>query len=257
MTTRSGAPVGAPCWADLWTSDVERSRHFYSRLFGWEALDADPNYGGYFNFARQGAWIAGCMGPMGDMAASNSWKPYLATDDIEATLKKVEAAGGQVMVGAMPVGDLGIQAVVQDPTGAVVGAWQPGAFSGFGVLEEDGAPSWFELHTAGHSAAVAFYRDAFGVDISPVSDTDEFRYFTFRSPGLDYDTGGIMDARMWVPEGGAHWDIYWEVDDIQAAVTRVEDLGGSIRQPPEDTPYGKMATGADPQGAEFKLRTRP
>ena len=39
MTTREHAPVGAPCWADLWTSDVEGSRRFYSELFGWEAAE--------------------------------------------------------------------------------------------------------------------------------------------------------------------------------------------------------------------------
>ena len=37
MPTRDRAPIGSPCWADLWTSDVEGSRRFYGELFGWEA----------------------------------------------------------------------------------------------------------------------------------------------------------------------------------------------------------------------------
>ena len=36
MTTRDPKLPGSPCWADLWTSDVEGSRRFYSELFGWE-----------------------------------------------------------------------------------------------------------------------------------------------------------------------------------------------------------------------------
>ncbi len=42
--------VGAPCWADLWTSDVEGSRAFYSALFGWEAEEPSEEFGGYFMF---------------------------------------------------------------------------------------------------------------------------------------------------------------------------------------------------------------
>ena len=54
MTTRDSAPIGAPCWADLWTSDVEGSRRFYSELFGWEANEPSPEFGGYFMFTRNG-----------------------------------------------------------------------------------------------------------------------------------------------------------------------------------------------------------
>jgi len=37
MPTRETARAGAPCWADLPTSDTERSRAFYGQLFGWTA----------------------------------------------------------------------------------------------------------------------------------------------------------------------------------------------------------------------------
>lgn len=257
MTSRIKAPAGAPCWADLWTSDVEGSRRFYSRLFGWEAHEPDPSHGGYFMFTRHGEPVAGAMGPMGDVPADDTWKPYLCTDDLAATLEKVVAGGGQVMVPAMPVDHLGIQAVVQDPTGAVVGLWQPDEFQGFTVLGKDGAPSWFELHTPAHARAVAFYRDVLGVELSPVADTDDFRYWTFRAAGTDADAGGVMDSRAWVAPGAATWSIYWEVDDLDAAIGRVKQLGGSVGRGPDDTPWGRMAEATDPTGARFKLRTSP
>jgi predicted enzyme related to lactoylglutathione lyase len=238
----------------LWTSDVEGSRRFYSQLFGWEALEPNPHFGGYFNFARQGAWTAGGMGSMGDMKADNTWKPYFCTDDIEAAVDRAQVAGASIHSGAMPVADLGTQAVLADPTGAVFGLWQPGSFAGFSVIGEHGAPSWFELHTRDYARAVAFYRDLFGYEINPVSDTDEFRYFTFRSSGSDEDYGGIADSRTWLPEGSAHWSIYWHVDDADAAVAAVQSLGGSVTQGPDATPYGRLATVNDPAGAEFKLR---
>jgi predicted enzyme related to lactoylglutathione lyase len=205
-------------------------------------------------FERDGAPTAGGMGYIGDMTASNTWKPYFCTDDIDATLKNAEAAGATIQAGAMPVADLGVQAVLADPTGAAFGLWQPGTFTGFAVIGEPGAPSWFELHTSDHPTAVAFYRDLFGYEINPVADTDEFRYFTFRRPESDEDLGGMMDSRTWLPEGGDHWAIYWHVDDASVAVETVKSLGGSVKQGPDNTPYGVLALVTDPAGADFKLR---
>ncbi len=95
--TRAAAPIGSPCWADLWTSDVEGSRRFYAELFGWEAQEPSPEFGGYFMFTRDGVPVAGGMGDMGDMKADNSWKVYLATDDIAKTLETAEAEGAQIV----------------------------------------------------------------------------------------------------------------------------------------------------------------
>jgi len=256
MTTRDRAPIGSPCWADLWTSDVEGSRTFYSDLFGWEAQEPSPEFGGYFMFTRNGVPTAGAMGDMGDMRANNTWKIYLATDDIVKTVQAAEAEGAQVIAPAMPVADLGAQAVLIDPTGAHLGAWQPGTFPGFTVLDEHGAPSWFELHTRDHATAVAFYRSVFRWDTNTVGDSDQFRYTTMRDPGGEGELAGIMDATAFLPDGvPAHWSVYWEVDDAGAAVAKVKALGGSVVMEPEDTPYGRVATVADPAGAQFKLRT--
>jgi predicted enzyme related to lactoylglutathione lyase len=254
MTIGLARPAGAPCWADLWTSDPEGSRSFYSQLFGWEALEPSAEFGGYWMFNRDGAPIAGGMGPMGDMPATNTWKHYVRTEDIDSTLKRAEAAGATVQGDAMTVADLGTQAVFTDPTGAVVGLWQPGTFAGFSVLGVHGAPSWFELHSPDHARSVDFYRDVFGYEFVPVSDTDEFRYFTFRSPGSEEDFGGVMDSKRWVPEGAAHWDIYWQVDDAAAVSEKAKALGASLKQGPDDTPYGVLVQATDPAGADFKLR---
>ena len=35
MPLRDDAPIGAPCWVDLFTSDPERTQAFYNELFGW------------------------------------------------------------------------------------------------------------------------------------------------------------------------------------------------------------------------------
>jgi predicted enzyme related to lactoylglutathione lyase len=258
MTSRESAPIGSPCWADLWTSDVEGSRKFYRELFGWEAQEPSPEFGGYFMFTRQGVPTAGGMGDMGDAKADNTWKVYLNTGDIDRTVREAEASGARVIVPAMPVADLGEQAVLIDPTGAHLGAWEPGTFSGFTVLCEHGAPSWFELYTREYAAAVDFYRSVFGWDTNVVGDTDQFRYTTMRGPGGEGELAGIMDGSAFLPaEVAAHWSIYWEVDDVDAAVDKVMSLGGSVVMKAEDTPYGRIASVTDTAGALFKLRTSP
>jgi predicted enzyme related to lactoylglutathione lyase len=64
-----------------------------------------------------------------------------------------------------------------------------------------------------------------------------------------------MDAGDWLPEGvPAHWSTYFMVEDADAALAVIVRLGGSIVQAAEDTPYGRLATVADPTGAVFKVR---
>ena len=258
MTARDHAPLGSPCWVDLWTSDVDGSRAFYSVLFGWQAEEPSEEFGGYFMFTRDGVPVAGGMGSMGDMAADDTWKVYLDTDDVDRTAAAAESAGATIDAPVMPVADLGRQLVLTDPNGARLGAWQAGTFPGFTVLGEHGAPSWFELLTRDHARALEFYRSAFRWETDLVSDTDEFRYATMRNPEGDGELAGVGDATSFLPDGTpSHWSVYWEVDDVDAALARVKELGGSVELPGEDTPYGRLATAADPAGARFKLRTSP
>ena len=256
MPTREHAPAGAPCWTDLWTSDVEGSRRFYSELFGWEAQEPNPEFGGDFMFTRNGAPVAGAMGDMGDMAADNTWKIYLDSDDIAKTVEEAELAGAQIVSPATAVADLGTQALLIDPTGAQLGAWQAGTFPGFTVLNEHGSPSWFELLTRDYAAAVSFYRSVFHWGTDTVSDSDEFRYTTMLGPEGEGGLAGIMDAAGFLPDAvPAHWSVYWEVDDTDLTVAKIKALGGSIVSEAGDTPYGRFATATDPVGARFKLRT--
>ena len=259
MPTRDHPPAGVPCWTDLWTSDVDGSRAFYGELFGWQAEEPSEEFGGYFMFTRDGVPVAGGMGDMGDLPADDTWKIYLATPDIRATAASVESGGGEVTAPVMPVADLGQQLVFVDPGGAHLGAWQPGTFPGFTVLDEPGAPSWFELFTRDYEGALAFYRALVPLATTVVSETDEFRYTTLDlSDGSGHQVAGIMDAAAFLPEGvPSHWIIYWEVADVDASYAVVGSLGGAQLEEPTDTPYGRMARVADPTGAQFKLRRAP
>jgi len=121
------------------------------------------------------------------------------------------------------------------------------AFPGFQVLEEHGAPSWFELYARDYAAAVSFYQTVFRLEARSVADGDEFRYTTLRAEGSDVELAGIMDARTFLGEGvPSHWTTYWEVDDVDASVAKVRTLGGSVITDAADSPYGRIAAVADP-----------
>ena len=139
MPTRDVAPVGAPCWIEVFTSDVEKARAFYGELFGWTSDDPDPGLGGYFNFAKDGVRVAGGMGNDGSAGMPDMWSVYLAVDDAQKAADAATAAGATVFVAPMEVMDLGTMTVMVDPGGATIGTWQPGTHPGFGVMSEPAA----------------------------------------------------------------------------------------------------------------------
>lgn len=252
MPQQQTAPLGAPCWVDLASSDTERARSFYTRLFGWTAEEPNPEFGGYVNFCKGDMRIGGCMQSQPATGMPDAWSVYLATDDVAATVTAAAAHGGAVHVPPMPVADLGTMAFVTDAAGAYVGLWQPASFAGFGVLGESGAPSWFELEARDYRAAVDFYRAVLGWNTEVVSDTPELRY-TILKHGQEM-LAGIADAASWLPEGvPSHWSVYFGVDDADRTLETIVGLGGRVLRAAEDTPYGRLATAADPTGAQFKL----
>lgn len=252
MPKRDDAPIGTPCWVDLLTTDPGRTREFYGRLFGWTVEDPGEDYGGYVNFLSEGIHVAGCMRNDGTAGVPDLWSVYLSTADAEATVARAVEHGGQVMVPAMDVMALGRMAVVVDVGGAVIGMWQPGEHRGFGIVGEPGAPAWFELHTRAYDASLDFYRDVFGWKTRVESDTAEFRYTTLDVDDEQY--AGVMDASGFLPDGvPAGWSVYFGVADTDAALSEIVALGGEVLMGAEDTPYGRLATAADPTGAVFKL----
>lgn len=81
MPTRSSAPLGAPCWIDLTTSDVDRAQDFYGTVFGWAFESAGPDYGGYINAAKGGHPVAGLMANRPEFQSPDGWATYFHTVD--------------------------------------------------------------------------------------------------------------------------------------------------------------------------------
>jgi uncharacterized protein len=251
--------TGAPCWMDLLTSDTARAREFYGRVFGWTAEEASPEFGGYFMFTLGGTPVAGCMPVQPGMNLADAWGVYLTSTDAAGTLAAAVALGATTRFEPMAVADLGVQALLDDPSGARIGIWQPVTFDGFGPVGtgRPGTPAWFQLHATDYPGSVSFYRDAFGWTPQVMGDTDDFRLAAL----VDGDAGtpgqpaaGIMDANAHLPAGeGARWEIYVSVDDADKTLATVSELGGTIIREAEDTPFGRFGDVRDPMGAVFNV----
>lgn len=254
---------GGPVWIDLGTHDIEGAAEFYSGLFGWEFREGSPEFGGYRMIHKDGLPIGGAMttlmgpdGPSEEPLGPTAWSVYLRTADMDSTLEKATDNGAQVIVPAMDIADLGRMALVTDPAGAAVGLWESGSFDGIENCARVATPCWFELMTMDFDAASSFYRDVLAWDLQQNPAQSEaapnVRYITHGTG--ERTAAGMCEANSFMPEGTpSFWRVYFGTADLDSALSTLEELGGTVLHPGADTPFGRLATVADPQGAGFQI----
>ena len=252
--------TGAPAWIDLSTRDIEGAKAFYAELFGWTFEDSGGEEFAHYQFIlRDGEPIGGLMSTVGMTCPEGGqlpteWVVYLTVTDIDAAARAVETTGGGVVVPAMPVGDAGSMGVAIDPAGAAIGLWQAGDFAGFEPSSRPGSPVWFEAMSQNLDAVTPFYRDVFGWQLHEMPG--DWRYVTNGDPQVA--TAGIGDARGVVAEGTpSYWRVYLSTADLDGDIHRLRGLDGAVLDGPVDSPHGRVATVADPQGASFQLLQPP
>jgi predicted enzyme related to lactoylglutathione lyase len=107
----------------------------------------------------------------------------------------------------------------------------------------------WQMLSADPDRVARFYRELFGWRISAAN-------------ALGYrevKTGGAVDGGIWPVPGEAPEavQLYVEVADIDAALARATELGGSVIMPKQLLPDGdSMALALDPLGRSFGLMTR-
>jgi uncharacterized protein len=256
MVTRDTAwDSGTPCWVDLGVDDMARARAFYGGLFGWDLQEGPPEAGGYTMCELGGRQVAGIGAKMGPAEMPSVWTTYIASSDADETATKIKAAGGQLMMEPFDVMDVGRMAIATDPAGAVFGVWQARLHTGVGLANEPGALAWNENMSRDFEGNKAFYHAVFGYDYGDMSDAG-FKYATLDLGGRP--VGGIGELGPEVPaEIPAHWAAYFAVQDTDAAIAKVAELGGAVMRPAWDTPYGRMAALSDDQGAVFSVMSEP
>jgi hypothetical protein len=245
--------ANTPGWFDIGT-DVETAKAFYTALLGWDAVDAGPpeETGGYGFFLKDGKMVAG-FGPQQNPGPP-FWTTYVIVDSAEEAAKRVEAAGGSVVMAPMAVMDQGTMAVFTDHQGAFISVWQAGQHTGAQVVREAGAFTWAELHSRDVAGSKAFYASAFGWDAETSGEGGPMPYTEFKVGGESI--AGLMEIGSEMPAGvPPHWMPYVEVADTDATVAKATSLGGSVLVPATDFPGGRFAIISDPQGATLGIMT--
>jgi hypothetical protein len=262
-------PDGLFSWTDISLPDPAGGSKFYADLYGWhgeDQHDPDGNYI-YTMFSKDGKGVAG-LGPqppgMAESGIPPMWISYVAVDDLDATIDKWTAAGGTVMMPAMDVMDAGRMAFVIDPLGAVLALWQAGAHAGAEAFTEHGTMTWNELATRDSEAARSFYAAALGWEFEELqADAPvEMEYWMVvldskvsGQPYRDdkYNGGVITMNENWPEDVPSHWMVYFQVDDTDESVARLESLGGKVSVPAFDSSAGRIAVVGDPQGGTFSI----
>ncbi|MGI9509851.1 MAG: VOC family protein [Geminicoccaceae bacterium] len=115
-------------WNELNVSDAKDAKAFYEETIGWTFNGMDDPEGGTYWVAMDGetpvAGIFTMKGP-GFEGIPNHWFAYIAVDDVDARLEKAVNAGAVVKRPPFDIPGIGRIAIVQDPSGAVLGWMTP------------------------------------------------------------------------------------------------------------------------------------
>jgi hypothetical protein len=112
-------------WNELVTEEVAEAKTFYAVVLGWTLEEMAMPSGGKYTIAKMGGKPVG--GIMDSAAMEDAedmpshWMSYVHVADVDAVVAKVEAAGGEIAKPCFDVPGVGRIAIIEDPTGAIIG----------------------------------------------------------------------------------------------------------------------------------------
>jgi uncharacterized protein len=251
MGERSQYAPGTFCWADLTTTDQQAAKTFYSELLGWSAQDTPVGEGVFYSIMSRDGKSVAAIAPQPqaqrEAGVPPVWNSYVSVEDADAVAERAKELGANVHAPPFDVMQAGRMAVIQDPQGAFFMLWQPREHIGAELVNAPGALVWNELQSPDLDASASFYGDLFGWDAQEAEGMQD-RYLMVKNAGAN--NGGM---RGLTPPTPPSWLVYFGVDDVEQALAKLDELGGSKLAGPIDIGIAKLAVVADPQGAVFAL----
>jgi uncharacterized glyoxalase superfamily protein PhnB len=233
--TSPGPRPGDVGYVSLWVPDVERAATFFARVLGWRYGPGSGPQGRQVEdqSLHHGLW--------GGQPRSTLFLCF-AVDDVDAAVERVRAAGGhadqphQQPYGRIAecVDDEGSRFAVFTPPGGTATSASPSR-------PHAGDVSYITMEVVDSARTRAFYGSVLGWRFRPGSIEDGWQV---ESPVPMVGISGGHDEATAVP--------MYQVDDVDAAVRRVRDAGGTASDPAVQ-PYGTTSTCVDDQGTRFYL----
>lgn len=228
VTTIAHGDIG---YISVWTPDADRAAAFYGHVLGW-------------TFDPASHQVTNTDLPTGIFATAAPATLFCcyAVDDVEAARIAIAEAGG--VPGEIRDTEYGVLLDATDPLGTAFAVHQPTAGRKRPELNGSGP---------GELSYVTY----------EVADSAGFREFYGRLLRWSFEPGRVTDGWQVVgshPMAGAAGGSarpttvpMWTVADIDAAVARVREAGGTVLAEPARQPYGISAECTDDQGARFYL----
>jgi predicted enzyme related to lactoylglutathione lyase len=257
-TTSAKAKNGDFVWYELRTTDAKAAEAFYTHVTGWQTKSSgDPGGVPYTLFSVGDLGTAGLMQLTPHMLAHGmkpGWVGFVGVDDVDTYASRLEKAGGKLHSAPQDIPGIGRFVSVEDPQGAVFLLFK-------GSLDyapprppagSAGTVGWNELSANDGLAAWPFYSELFGwtedstMDMGPMGT-----YRIFNNGGNPI---GAMMTRDPSKSPMPFWLYYFNVEDIDAAASRIREKNGQVLMGPHEVPGGLwIVLGNDPQGAMFSV----
>jgi predicted enzyme related to lactoylglutathione lyase len=241
------SPVGASAptpigegdvmYFSLHVADLERAREFYAGVIGWDIAERSPD-GPWADILGLSMHAGLWAGPV-DRVPTPGVRLSHRVADIHAAVAKIQALGG----------------TASEPRREAYG-WTADCYddqgNGFSLHESaadvpriegsrPGDISYITVSPGDEVAASRFYGELFGWEFQS----------GLVERGLQVDSTLPMTG-FWGGEGRQTISLMFWVEDIEAAVNRVREFGGTASDP-ERQPYGLSSECVDDQGLAFYL----
>ncbi len=118
-------------WFEVPYDDQNRAQKFYTDVFGWQ-INKMPDMDYHMAVTTESdpkTMMPKSPGAInGGMLKKDPTGPYpvlvIGVSSVDEHIKKIEDAGGKVVMPKMNVGEMGIYARVSDPEGNIIGIWE-------------------------------------------------------------------------------------------------------------------------------------
>jgi predicted enzyme related to lactoylglutathione lyase len=113
--------IGALCWNELATTDLERAKAFFGELLGWQY---ETDQSGYASI-KNGGRLNGGMREQTEQERGipPNWLPYFTVENLDDAARQAERFGGRVILPATDI-HIGRFEVIADPQGAVFAVFE-------------------------------------------------------------------------------------------------------------------------------------
>ena len=242
-------------WHDLFTTDSEAARDFYSQLLGWTVSPTDMGEAGMFTSIQVGETMIGSVGALTpDRGTHSHWVSHASVEDLNAAIETIRTTGGTIFGEPWEMAGIGTGIFANDAEGAAFAAFQDANADAAPQAPVcppiSGSPVWHELVTGDVEGAIAFYAGIFG-----------WNHVVWDMGGYDYHGLSIGET----PVAGAFqksdpaqptsWTIYFESPgSLDEAIASIPMLGGTlIGGKVAVAGTGEIQLAQDPTGATFGL----